>query len=250
MSYLEKSTENIPSMIRSLIFVALIALILYTFIYNINKHVNPNSVSISASDGISVTFGDSQTLSSLLIHPRGWQSTGIHVKEGDILNIDASGSIHIAMGRMVTSLTEQYKIKDKNNNDGKGRSLSSFTDEELNKSIFAYPWNSPTGIDIATITDNDAAARVKKLQEGRVSPKHKVGQLLAVIGNDSDITPDLTNSQIVGYTSSSNKIMMTKSGFLWFIVNDEKPKDNIIIDRIIWQDNLGMFIVKVLKQNS
>jgi len=182
-----------------------------------------------------------------------WQSSDIHISEDELLTLDATGSIHIAMGRMTQSLKRQYEIKEANERDPRknfSRSLDKFTAQELLDSTFAYPWNDPRGIEIEDLKDKSAIDRIQKLQSTRVHPSSNVGQLLAVIGPSNKLPPIISESQVIPFTSKVEKIAINKSGFIWFIINDERLTNDPIKTNIIWQDNLGMFSVNIVKQGT
>ena len=63
-------------------------------------------------------------------------------------------------------------------------------------------------------------------------------------------TPDNSESQVIPYISPNSKTIVEKDGFLWFIINDEMPGDDKVKTRILWQDNLGMFNVNVLRKRD
>lgn len=249
MSFLEKATEDWKSIFRSTVFLSLLFGLFFLFVWALVSHVNPSSVSVSSGNGIAIEFGGSETLSAQLVHPRGWNPTRVRVNEGEEIIIDASGSIHIAMGRMINGLRYQYKVKEENE-DTVGRGLEHFTDEQVRNSVFAYPWNGPTGIVKEHLINESAKSRIASLQNSRVDPKARVGQLLMVIGESDTSSPDLSTSQIIPYSSAKERIIASRSGYLWFIINDEKMGDNRLINTLLWQDNLGMFSVKVLVKST
>lgn len=247
MRFLEKMIEGWSAMLRGVICISILLVILYFFITQVISHLHPSAVSISTAGGISLKFEGSGTLKGILVHPRGWQSSGIRVKRGDELTVDAGGSINIAMGRMVQSLLREYTYKDRNEKQGKGRSVEAFTQKELEDSMFAYPWNGPEGIQISDLLLGSAIQRVRNSQSKRIFPGANVGQLLLVISKSySRILPSIEQSQVEPYGGPGSKIIVKDDGYLWFIVNDLKPLDDTIKGQIDWQDNLGMFDVKLL----
>lgn len=248
MAFFEKALESWQSMTKALVFFTASLLILTIFILIISENLNLDEVSVSSADGITLSFGSSETLNSILVHPRGWQSSGIRVKKGEELRTEASGSINIAMGRMVKSLAAQYNFKEKYEKLSRGRSLDNFSTEELQASLFAYPWNGPEGVQLNKLTDQSAVNRIINLQESRVFQRAQVGQLLIVVAEDSEKIPEIAKSQVIPYRGPNSRTIVNKDGFLWFIVNDEKIRGDKRKDLIIWQDNLGMFSVKVLRK--
>lgn len=247
MGLLEKMIESWPAFFRGIALLSSILFVFYLFAVQVVDRLHPSAVSISTDEGLSLKFDGAGTYKTILIHPRGWQSSGIKVKSGDELIIDAGGSINIAMGRMVQSLEVEYKYKARNEKAGKGRDVDAFSRKELEDSLFAYPWNGPEGIQISSLLLDSAIKRVKDSQSKRVAPFANVGQLLMVISKtDSREAPNLNESQVVPYGGKGSRVVVKEDGYIWFIVNDLKPDKDQIKRELDWQDNLGMFDVKLL----
>lgn len=247
MGLLEKMIESWSAFFRGIALFSSILFILYLFAIQVVNRLHPSAVSISTNDGLSIKFDGAGTYKTILIHPRGWQSSGIKVMKGDELIIDAGGSINIAMGRMVLSLQDEYRYKASYEDLGKGREVDNFSQEEIEKSLFAYPWNGPEGIQISSLLVDSAIKKVRGSQSKRVAPFANVGQLLLVISKtDSHEDPVLNESQVIPYGGKGSKVTVKEDGYIWFIVNDVKPAKDQKIREIEWQDNLGMFDVKLL----
>lgn len=247
MGLFEKMIESWSAFIRGVALISFLLGALYLFVTQAIDRIHPSAVSISTDDGLALKFDGSGIYKTILVHPRGWQPTNIKVKSGDELVIDASGGINIAMGRMINSLVKEYKYKDRNEKLGRGRDVDAFSKKELEDSLFAYPWNGPEGIQLSDLLLDSAIKRVNDSQSKRVVPDAKVGQLLLVISKtDSREPPNIESSQIIPYGGKGSKVIVKDDGYIWFIINDLKPDKDRIKMELDWQDNLGMFDVKLL----
>ncbi len=250
MSFFFFFSDSWGSMLKALVFLAICACGLFLFVTGLFNKLDPSSLSLSTSGDISVTFGSSE-LRSMLIHPRGWQCSKIEVKKGDKLSLDASGEINIAMGRMVQCLIRQYQHKEDNEADpNKGRDLKFFSDEQLKESIFPYPWVGPEGILLEHV-DELMEERIRGVHDRLLDTNANHAELLAVIGPDTrpsypSYPLDRSNYQIIRYSQGA-QTTATKSGVLWFIINDQMHEDDDDKrSKILWQDNLGVFEVAVV----
>ena len=104
MGLFEKMIESWSAFFRGVVLISSILFALYLFITQAVDRLHPSAVSISTDGGLSLKFDGAGTYKTILVHPRGWQSSGIKVRAGDEIVIDAGGSINIAMGRMIQSL--------------------------------------------------------------------------------------------------------------------------------------------------
>lgn len=201
------------------------------------------NVKITTTSGTVLQFGKNTRLFNFVVDPRGWSKTDIRVKPGDRVTISASGSVNIAMGRMVKALIREYQIKSENTVSKKSRDVIHFTEGQKKESVFAYPWNGPTGIDLTTIDDTDVVNHLRDTAGNLVLKTARTGQLIAVISQSSDNFPDIKSpdSQVIPFTSKDIIIPVKTDGYLWFIVNDEKYSNDKLANKIIWQDNLGFF---------
>ncbi len=247
MSVIEKMLDSWTALFKGILIFIFILSSLYFFLVNLFNNVGFNSISVSTQDGISINFDKLTNYRSVIVQPRSWQATDIRVNAGDEITLDAYGGINIAMGRMVKSLEFQYKVKEKNEKMGLGRDVDSFTKEEVEGSLFAYPWNGPEGIDLKNIHLDSAVDRIRESQQKRVYPKANVGQLLVVISPSlSNEFPNLDKSQIFPYGGKGSKFIVENEGYIWFIVNDLMPDADPLKREVDWQDNLGLFDVKIL----
>jgi hypothetical protein len=93
-----------------------------------------------------------------IVHPQGWQETGIAVKEGDNLSFEAGGDINIDLGGLVHSIARRHEIEEniigREKRAGrwpKERDTFSpddrFTPEEKNEIKPLWMWSDPDGTD-------------------------------------------------------------------------------------------------------
>jgi len=242
-SWFSSAISSWQNLIRSIIFLICCAVGIAFIVEKTINGLKANNLKITTSTGSTIEVGQNTKLQTFIVHPRGWNKTGLYLNKGDKLNISATGSVNLAMGRMMEALEYQYKIK-KKNEDKTGinsREIKYFTKEEKLKSAFVYPWNGPEGIDYEEIYDNSAKKRVKDSEKDRVVSSAKVGQLIAFISPSNITFPDFSSSQVIPFSTSNTIVEVNKEGYLWFIINDLKLSGDKIGDKLIWQDNLGFF---------
>lgn len=239
---------------RCIILVAFIALIIFGLIhYLVTKTlylVASRNVSVQMSNGQKLEVGGPIRLLSFMVEPRGWSKYAIPVKKGDHVEINASGSVNIAMGRMIEALRTEYGFKAENMNDPKikSRNIKKFTPDQKRKSLFAYPWNGPQGIDLSKVPDSSARDHIVESKYDRAFPDAEAGQLVAVIAEVENCEkialpsrPKGTQPVQIRYFKSEIEIFdVDKDSRLCFIVNDEIYSDQDL-NTIAWQDNLGFF---------
>ncbi|GEM_PF-2677236 len=158
----------------------------------------------------------------------GFQNSGIYLHEGDKVNLEADGRIHLAFrqvytffGRVKPLIGEylspqpgkykQYKVN---------YPLQPFTKED----VFRRDWLSPDGEEISSNDLNECL-----LFQGNTQEKGRWGQLLAVVmQKPGSATADpfqvlennkLNTKDLIPYPSLK-EIVAPRSGWLTFIIND------------------------------
>ena len=244
--------SNWGNLIRSIIFVVSVTASLGFLIYFIFTRIVPPGFKYTTENGTSLAFeaSDEKLLyKTLLVNPRGWVNSGLDVLPGNTVSITASGSINIAMGRMTKALSERYGIKEN------GKSYDQFTEEDIQKSLFVYPWTGPEGFNNTVLRGKKTQENIRKQQSTLIDPLAKLGQLRTVVASKNDCPEsiskiDLNSFSIYPYTDKTSYLFVAeKQGRLCFIINDS-IHNNPGINKIFWEDNLGFYSVKVKIQEK
>jgi hypothetical protein len=234
-------------MYRILVFIiVLVSFLCAALLTTLHLLKNTGFRYISAN-GSTIIISPKTKIQQYLIDPRQPNATKIELKKGDNVRINVSGSVHIALGRIMKALQYEYMIKDSLYKAIGKRDLKYFNREQLLKSMVAYSWNGPTGIDTNKIFDTLVRNSIRLSQQDRLMPKCKVGQLIAFISDYRDqynlVAADTEN--IIKFNTESIEFKVKKRGYLWFTINDDfyrgDDNDDYLRNLITMQDNLGFF---------
>lgn len=201
-----------------------------------------SQVSLSALGGgisISSPAGTDEPEQHLLaIHPRGWQSTGIDVRMGDVLAFEATGSVQISLNSVIENVVERHRIEDEIVASRADRSADvppeAYMDSTQRARIaLARPWVGPEGHSGADSlkVDHSFLART----ETKALPDGFYGALIGSIAPD----PWEADAFPIG---RERMCVAPRSERLWLGVNDaywRSPEG----DAWFLDDNLGMFFV-------
>lgn len=132
-------------MYRILVFIIVLISFLYTALLATMHFMQNTGFRYISANGSMIMISPNTKIQQYLIDPRQPNATKIELKTGDNVRINVSGSIHIALGRIMNSLKYEYVIKDSLNKAIGKRNLKYFTREQLLKSLVGYSWNGPNG---------------------------------------------------------------------------------------------------------
>lgn len=214
------------------------------------KVAGPAGLQVQTNDkGTSVTFKSENkqvSFDTVLVHPLGWVGTTFEVKKGDSVTLTVSGRVNVAMGRMIDSLELVSKTKLENQETIHHRELEYFTQQQIERATFAYPWCGAAGVHESELR-NGAKESAAATRKQRVDEDARVGQLIAIIA-PTNKCPDRgkipSGVQHVAYDGEDSAFTVEKAGKLCFVVNDI-TYENDDIDELAWQDNLGFYLVRI-----
>ena len=204
----------------------------------------------------------------VVIHPQGWQETGIQVKEGDILRISADGSVAIDLQGLVTSVNRRNKLEyraRKATPPAKWNKLlpeDQWTPEEIESIMPKRAWTGPDGYPygpesrVNDIHDTDFPARTDR----KIKPNERYGALLMAF-SPAKQTPSSDQTLLVGTgtfdrcekdTNGTCIFRVPCDGKVWFIVNDVWDEQDTLFKNKFYIDNIGQFYarVSVTKKNK
>jgi hypothetical protein len=246
------SVSSWGDLFRAIVFVTAVLSMLSAFIWLLLSQLGPRGLEIRTSTGTSIVFGGPGEVirfDNILVHPRGWIDTGLNLNTGDEVAFSASGSVNIAMGRMLTALNNMSIAKKRNEKIGKTRSVTAFSKKQEMAALFPYPWAGPEGLSDEDFRSDSAKRSSRATRKERIIPPARLGQLIAIV-SPTHICPDKGrpsgNSQVIPYDKNEKSTSFRSSapGRLCLIVNDityEKPNS----ESIARQDNLGFFSVSL-----
>lgn len=197
-------------------------------------------------------------ITSLLVHPRGWQDTGIIVSPGDVLTVRVSGEVNMGVDieliRENSKAARTYidsvlaKMKTRGISDEQqGIAEAAKTGTTLKTKAYpehGWPWVDYHGY------HRDTIARLKKLPQmhdpSLISPDKPLGRLVGYAGPDG--CPELLKrgnehvkfEPIIDFTHSQVTVPagVTPRSHLCLAVNDSVQDE--------WQyDNFGLFMVTI-----
>jgi len=187
----------------------------------------------------------------VVIPPQGWEETGITVRKGDRLTIEANGRVHIDLSELSASIAarraadERIESEEAKAGRWEAEKRSGFLPEdhytaaEKEKMRPTWHWTGPEGI--KDTADHALPGRMKKC----ILPGGNYGALLGAI-REAGVRPSAEDVFLVGSGSdgSGNDIVAKRSGKLYFSVNDVQSDDKDYPD-MFFEDNIGFFYAKV-----
>jgi hypothetical protein len=186
-----------------------------------------------------------------VISPQGWQETGISLRKGDRVSIEAYGKVHIDLSGLNKSLAarrdaDDRVIGDEKKTPGKWEAEKDtfspedhYTDDERKNIRPTWHWTGPDGI-----ADTPLYA-LKARMARTVLPGGNYGALLGAI-RETGVTPDTPDVFLVGSGTSKTGIAIEakRGGKLYFTVNDVQSYDKEY-PNLFFEDNIGFFYAKV-----
>jgi hypothetical protein len=170
----------------------------------------------------------------VVVHPQGWQETSISVSEGDKISFDADGSVQIDLIGLLDSLKQRKDLETRN---GKRQ----FTPAESNEIRPKWLWTNPDG---NHLTQQMADPERLKIS---LAPDHNYGALLAAI-RETGVIPTQGDVFFIGTHNVIQKA--TKTGKIYFTVNDAWDYKDPIFPEKFFVDNLGFFYVRVIVKSA
>lgn len=226
------------NLIRTLILLVALLLGIY---FILEQVIGTRSVKLTVAD-TEIRIGDNGALKNHLVPPRGWTDSGISVKKGDKITVKSTGTINVAMAHMIDKLTHFTKIY-RSKKDG---NVELFTKEEIDASLFTFPWNSAKGISLSEMDDIEAIELLKKTSRKFLVPTAKCGQLLIYNFQSESGHPQMEQltelDEVYQFEGDAVVLEIKGDGRIYFAVNDvvlfDKAKSELL-----WQDNVGFFSV-------
>src|SRR6266705_1113249 len=190
----------------------------------------------------------------MIVHPQGWQDSGIEVEKGARMSFRAGGQIHIDFNGLrqqaedrstMEKRLEKSKHLDRDSDDQNNLPEMYFSEEwdtNSHETIWAHlkdqrkfrPWVGPEGYDPSL-----QAWRAR--QKRRAFPEARLGELIGQI-KDSKGSP-LDKAFEIGTGIGMPDVHTKESGHLWLAIND-------VVDptypELFFADNLGFCWVKVV----
>lgn len=181
----------------------------------------------------------------VVVHPQGWQESGIQVKIGDQLHFEANGKVNIDLAGLNSALAarhdaDQRILAEEKRSDRWEAEKNTFaqedhyTPEDLRKIRPTWKWTGPSGI--AETANFAMPARMKRC----ILPGREYGALLGAI-QETGMQPTTDDTFFIGAT---NDVVAKRSGKLYFAVNDVQSNDKSFPD-MFFSDNIGFFYAKV-----
>jgi len=190
----------------------------------------------------------------VIVHPQGWQDTGIEVEKGARMSFRAGGQIHIDFNglkqqaedrNIMEKRLEKSRNLDRNSDDQKRLPEMFFSDEwdpKTHETFWAHlkdqrrfrPWVGPEGY-------QPTLQAWRARQQRRAFPDARLGELIGQIkdakGNPVDKPFEIGTG--IGMPDEHTK----EAGHLWLAIND-------VVDptypELFFADNLGFCWVKVV----
>ena len=229
--------------------LAIVLALLFGTYYGVIRTLPTNTEQFNIKGVGSIVFSQSTKTGEeylAIVHPQGWQETGIAVKEGDTLKFEAGGDINIDLGGLVRSIARRHDIEEKliAREAKAGRwpqEKNTFSPDEKfspNEKAEIRPlwmWSDPDG---ATATGNLA---IPARRDESIMKNANYGTLLGAI-RETGITPERSDAFKIG---KSANVSTHKSGKLYFTVNDVWAYDDPTFPNKFFIDNVGFFWVKV-----
>jgi hypothetical protein len=237
---------------RFLLLLLGAGLLAWLMIYGVLRVLPRNTGQVKLGSGSIIFSQATQDGNSYLVvvSPQGWQETGIGVREGDHLNIEANGRVHIDLSGLNASLAARrsadQRVMGEEMAAGRWEAEKNtfapedhYTADERQKMRPTWHWTGPEGI--GDTQQLALPARLKKC----TLPGANYGALLGAI-RESGAKPAVGDIFLIGRGSdgSGHDIVAKRSGKLYFTVNDVQSDDKDFPD-MFYEDNIGFFYVKV-----
>ncbi len=243
--------SDVKKFVGFILLIFCFVVLIYFVIWIITKTFDlsgAKEIQVSAT-GTRILFetksGD-KTESLLIVHPQGWQDSGIKVKKDDRIKFESGGSITIDLHGIVERTEIRRELEDRY---GKKKNLDRtsvtvdqtpeyyYTDEDKQSLRLERGWIGSEGYP-NTLTSRGYAGN----RQRRLVPDKPPGSLIGAIKNSLSPTPERPEAFCIG---RSYETTVSHDGTLWFNVNDTLNDEDPQNADLFYADNIGFFWVKV-----
>lgn len=195
----------------------------------------------------------------VVIHPQGWQETGIQVRRGDTIRLAAGGSVEIDLHGLVDSVNRRTNLEAQGRKTSEarrdpGRFLPErrWTSKQVQSIMPVRGWTDPDGY-AYSLQDTTFPGRT----DNKMMPGAPYGALLMAISPTRQM-PTPRQAILVGmgrYDDKRNPCQKDKSGVcrfeagsdgkVWFIVNDVWDGADSQFPDKFYIDNIGSYYATV-----
>jgi hypothetical protein len=233
--------------VRFLVLLFFACMFAFGLVYGILRSL-PRSTSEIKFGSNSILFSQSTKDGQeylIVIPPQGWQETGIAVREGDHVSVEAGGRVNIDLEGLNLALEARHsadtRIIDAEKRAGRWEKEKDdfapelhYTSEDRQNIRPHWRWIDPNGIPETKRLANPAH------QRRSILPDKGYGALLAAI-RETGVQPGREDAFFVG---ASNTYVAKRSGKLYFVANDVMYDDSEFPD-LFMIDNIGFFYARV-----
>lgn len=184
-----------------------------------------------------------------IVHPQGWQNTGIHINKGQRIIFKADGRVNIDGGGLFKTIIHRKDLEEKlrkklnlntESNDERDTPEYRFSkeanrDDSIESVMLLRPWIDPNGFPPNTMNQTVSLTfgnRGKRLE----LPSTPLGCLIGRVGDD----PTIAHPFKIG---AQHELVSEADGDLYLNVNDVKNLQPNLRQEMFYQDNLGFFSV-------
>jgi hypothetical protein len=191
-----------------------------------------------------------RVLVSPAANPTPWQDSGIRIKPGDHVEIEAEGRVNINLYGLVQHVQKRHEIEARIGLDLRQHRLALrpdtsrlperyYTEDDRRALNVKRGWSGPDGYEgLDGITDAAYPARTAN----KLVPQAPFGVLLGAV-HEGTRDPQRQEAFLIGAHSSKD---LAADGTLWFAVNDVWDAQDQRFPDKFYVDNLGFFLVRVL----
>jgi len=184
----------------------------------------------------------------VIVHPQGWEDSGIALRRGDRVKFHAGGSVNIDLEGIVSKVELRKKLEkqitqarkiDRSSEEPSQLPEHYFTEEQVKQLRPNRPWAGPEGNTEAVYTS--FAARRRQ----RILPEKPVAALVGALTDGSQRAPERSDAFFIGRSFEGQELSVLKDGELWLSVNDVWNTQNPRYPNMFFDDNIGFFWVNV-----
>ena len=237
---------------RFLLLLLVACLLALGVSYSVLKMLPSNTGQVKLGSGSIIFSQPTQDGNEFLvvISPQGWQESGISVRKGDHVSVQAFGRVHIDLSGLNASLAARraadQRVIEEETKAGRWEAEKNtfapedhYTADEKARMRPTWHWTGPDGIGDTSIH------ALKARMDRSVLPGANYGALLGAI-RESGVTPASSDVFLVGSGTDKSGIPIEpkRDGKLYFTVNDVLSNDKDYPD-MFFEDNIGFFYAKV-----
>jgi hypothetical protein len=225
--------------------LAVVLALLFVIYYGVIRTLPSTTKEFNIKGVGSIVFAESTKTGQeylVIVHPQGWQETGVAVKKGGKLSFEAGGDVNVNLGGLVQSVERRQAIERKIIGEEiragrwpKNRNTflpdERFTAEQKSEIKPLWMWNDPDG---ATATGSLA---IPARREESIMKSVNYGALLGAIAG-TGVTPERSDAFTIGKHA---EVTAEKDGKIYFTVNDVWAYDDPAFPDKFFIDNIGFF---------